>query len=134
MTIVLRAPALTICTDPVICSIDPSVIVPEGTVMTSEPGELLACWTAARSVQTPALVAQIPSERLASAVSRVLVTVKVAADAGTGTATTSDPARSAVAPHDSTVRARIGPRHLPRRSWSGPYLRRRASGPSFVPR
>ena len=56
--------------------------MPAGTVITSEPGRAFASWIAARSVQAPPAVAQIPLPVLASPTSAVLLTVKLAAGVG----------------------------------------------------
>jgi hypothetical protein len=52
--------------------------VPEGTSITSAPGRALASWIAARSVQEPVRVAQLPSPGRASTASLVLPTTNSA--------------------------------------------------------
>src|SRR3989441_7300439 len=56
--------------------------MPEGRMIVSGPGRDLLSWTAARSEQVPAAVAQTPSPGRVSTTSRVVSTVKVAARAG----------------------------------------------------
>ena len=73
--------------------------MPLGTLMMSRPGQALASWIAARSVQTPLAVAQAPLPGLASTSSTVLLTVKVSAAAGAAlaAAAASAPARASIA-------------------------------------
>src|SRR5712692_3087647 len=55
--------------------------MPDGRMIVSGPGRALLSWTAARSEQVPAAVAQAPSPGLASTASSVVSTVNVAARA-----------------------------------------------------
>src|SRR5262249_29448256 len=69
-----------------------SVYVPAGTMIISVPASALASWMAARSVQTPPAVAQMPSPGVASTASSVLLTENVAACATDGARITARPA------------------------------------------